>query len=155
MLTIFSINLLYLLSRLKSQFENSRFQTSDFNPIKSKNTTFIKKTLQSSVLSYEHRIPFDISEVALRLLLIVVAFCTSRGVHLFASWLQISGEGSGLEHIYTCNRFYSFALLHPCKLCSILFPFLWIQWPARIAKASVQRKRFQRKTCQRANAFDA
>ena len=62
--------------------------------------------------------------MALRLLLIVVAFCMSRGIHLFAPWLQIPAEGSGLEHIYTCNRSYSFALLRPLKLCSILFPLL-------------------------------
>ena len=59
----------------------------------------------------QRRILIDISEAMLRPLLIVVAFCTSRGVHLFASWLQILAEGSGLEHIYTCNRSCSFALL--------------------------------------------
>ena len=58
----------------------------------------------------------------LRLLLIVVAFCTSRGIHLLAPWLQI--HGSSLEHIYTHNRSYSFTLLCPHKLCSILFPLL-------------------------------
>ena len=67
---------------------------------------------------------FGISEVALRLLLIAVAFCMSRGIHLLAPWLQIPVEGSGLEHIYTRNRSYSFALLRPRKLYSIPFPFL-------------------------------
>ena len=43
MITIFSIDLLYFLSRLKSQFKNRQFQTSDLNLIKSKNTAFIKK----------------------------------------------------------------------------------------------------------------
>ena len=62
--------------------------------------------------------------MALRLLLIVVAFCMSQGVHLLAPWLQIPAEVSGLEHIYTRNRSYSFALLRPHKLCSILFPLL-------------------------------
>ena len=70
------------------------------------------------------RILFGISEVALYLLLIAVAFCMSQGVHLLAPWLQIPAEGSSLEHNYTCNRSCSFALLHPCKLCSILFPLL-------------------------------
>ena len=61
------------------------------------------------------RILFGISEAALHLLLIVVAFCTSRGVHLFAPWLQIPAEGYGLERIYIRNRSCSFALLHPSK----------------------------------------
>ena len=87
MITIFSADLLYLLSRLKSRFENSRFQTSDFNPIKSENMASTKKTPQSSILSYQHRILFGISGAALRLLLIVVAFCTSRDIYYLASWL--------------------------------------------------------------------
>ena len=66
---------------------------------------------QSSVFSHQRRILFGISEVALRLLLIVVAFCMSRDVHHLASWLQIPAECSGLEHIYTRNCSYSFALL--------------------------------------------
>jgi len=72
MTTIFSTDLLYILSCLESQFENSRFQTSDLNLIKSKNMAFIKKTLQSSVLSYQRRILFGISEAVLHLLLIAV-----------------------------------------------------------------------------------
>ena len=124
MRAIFPTDLLYFLSQLKSQFENSRFQTSDLNPIKSENMAFIKKTPQSSVLSYQRRILFGISEVALHLLLIVVAFSTSRYVHHLASWLQIPAEGSGLEHIYTRNYSYSFALLRPRKLYSgFLSPF--------------------------------
>ena len=58
------------------------------------------------------RIPIGISEVALRLPLIVVAFCASRGIHLFASslqGLQIPAGGFSLEHISTRNS--SFALL--------------------------------------------
>ena len=77
MTTIFFADLLYLLARLKNRFENSRFQTSYFNPIKSKNTTSTKKTPQSSVLSYQRRIFFDIIGATLHLLLIMVAFCTS------------------------------------------------------------------------------
>jgi len=76
MITIFPADLLYLLSRLKSRFENSQFQTSDFNPIKSKNMTSTKKTPQSFILSYQRRILFAISGAAL-LLLIAVAFCMS------------------------------------------------------------------------------
>ena len=111
MITILSVAPLYFLFRLKSQFENSRFQTSNLNPIKSENMAFIKRTPQSSILNQQCRILFCISEVALRLLLTGVTFCTSRDVHHVASWLQIPAEGSGLEHIYTCNRSCSFALL--------------------------------------------
>ena len=118
MTAIFSIVLLYFSFRLKSQFENSRFQTSNLNPIKSENMAFIKRTPQSSILNHQCRILFCISEVALRLLLTGVTFCTSRDVHHVASWLQIPAEGSGLEHIYTRNCSYSFALLRPYKLCS-------------------------------------
>ena len=77
MRTKFPADLLYFLSRLKSRFENSRFQTSDLNPIKSENMTFIKKTPQSSVLSYQRHILFGISEAALHLLLIAVTLRTS------------------------------------------------------------------------------
>ena len=107
---ISSADLLYLLSWLESRFENSRFQNSNFNPIKSKSTAFIKKNLQSSTLSDPHCILLGISGVVLRLLLIAVAFCTSRDVHHLASWLQIPAEGSGLEHIHTRNCSCSFAL---------------------------------------------
>ena len=72
----------------------------------------------------QHHIFFGISEVTLRLLLIVLAFCTSRGVHLFALWLQILAKGHGLEHIYIRNRSCSFAFLHPRKLYSGLLPLL-------------------------------
>ena len=53
MITIFSTDPLYFLSRLKGRFENSRSQTSDLNPIKSENTAFIKKfpNLLSSVIN--------------------------------------------------------------------------------------------------------
>ena len=124
MRTIFPANLLYFLSRLKSRFENSRFQTSDLNPIKSENMAFIKKTPQSSILSYQCRILFGINGVALCLLLIAVAFYMSRGIHLLALWLQIPAEDFGLEHIYIRNCSCSFALLCPHKLCSGLLPLL-------------------------------
>ena len=84
-----------------------------------KTRPLLRKTPQSSVLS---RILFGISAVALCLLLIAVAFCTSRDVHHLASWLQIPTEGSSLEHIYTRNYSCSFALLRPCKLCSSFLP---------------------------------
>ena len=61
----------------------------------------LRKTPQSSILSHQRCILFGISEVALRLLLIAVAFCMSRGIHHHASWLQILAECFGLEHIYT------------------------------------------------------
>ena len=118
MITIFSIDLLYFLYWLKSRFETSRFQTSDLNPIKSENMAFIKKTPQSSTLSYQRCILFSISEVALHLLLIAVAFCTSRDIYHLALWIQIPAEGFGLEHIYTRNCSCSFALLCLHKPCS-------------------------------------
>ena len=68
------------------------------------------------------RIPIGISEVALRLLLIMVAFCVSRSICLFISCLQIPDEGFGLEHISTRNC--SFALLRLLKPYSgLLSPF--------------------------------
>ena len=54
--------------------------------------------------------------MALRLLLIAVAFYTSRGIRLFASGPQIPVGGFSLEHISTGNC--SFALLHLLKSCS-------------------------------------
>ena len=81
MITIFSIDLLYLSSRLKNRFENSRFQTSDFNMINSENTASTKKTPQSSILSYKRRIFFGISEAALHLLLIAVTLRTFRDIY--------------------------------------------------------------------------
>lgn len=122
MITVSYVDLLYFLSRLKSRFKNSRFQTSNLNPIKSENMTFIKKNPQSSVLSYQRCILFGISEVASRLLLIAVIFYTSQDIYHLISWLQISAEGSDLEHIYPCNCSCSFALLCPRKLCSGFLP---------------------------------
>ena len=87
MRTIFPADLLYLLSWLKSQSKSSRFQNPDLNPIKSENTAFIKKTPQSSVLSYQRHILSGISGAVLRLLLIAVAFCMSRDIYYLASWL--------------------------------------------------------------------
>ena len=138
MITIFSIPLLYFLSRLKSRFENSLFQSSNLNLIKSENTTSIKRTPQPSVLS---RILIGISVVALRLLLIAIDFCTSRDVHHLASWLQIPAKGSGLEHIYTRNCSRPFALLRPCKLCSGFLP------PSRRSNRPYGRRGQPRQTC--------
>ena len=81
MRTMFPADPLYFLFRLKSRFENSRFQTSDLNPIKSKNTAFIKKTLQFSILSYQRRILLGISGVVLHLLLIAVTLHMSRDIY--------------------------------------------------------------------------
>ena len=152
MTTMFSVNLLSFLSRLKSRFENSRFQTSVLNPIKFENTAFIKKTHQSFVLSYQRRILFGIIEVALHLLLIVIAFCTSQDIYHLASWLQITAEGSGLEHIYTRNYSYSLALLCLHKTYRGFLPPLSRsnQTPqlARTIGASAWQKRSQRRTCQ-------
>ena len=77
---------------------------------------FIKRALDllSSVIWC--RILFDIGEAALRLLLIAVAFCASRGVRPFASCLQIPADDFRLEHISIRNC--SFALLRLPKPCS-------------------------------------
>ena len=83
-----SADLLYLLSQLKSRFENSRFQTSDFNPIKSENMDSTEKTPQSFVLSYQRRVLFSISGAALHLLLIVVALHVPR--YLLPHFVAIS-----------------------------------------------------------------
>ena len=61
----------------------------------------------------QRRTPIGISEVALHLLLIAVAFYMSRGVRLFASGPHIPAGGFGLEHISTRNC--SFALLRLLK----------------------------------------
>ena len=84
----------------------------------------LREPLNLLSLVTRRRILFGISGVVLRLLLIVVAFCMSRGIHLLAPWLQIPTEGSSLEHIYTRNCYCSFALLRPRKLCSVLFPLV-------------------------------
>ena len=68
------------------------------------------------------RILFDIGEVAFRLLLIVVPFCASRGIRLFASCLQIPTEGFGLKHIYIRNC--SFALFRLPKTLQRFSSFL-------------------------------
>ena len=135
---IFSIALLYFLSQPKSRFENIRFQTSNLNPIKSENIASIKRTPQPSILIH---ILFGISAVALHLLLIMVALCTSRDVHHLALWLQIPAEGSGLEPIYTRNYSCSFALLHPCKLCSGFLP------PSHISNQPYGWRGQPRQTC--------
>ena len=82
----------------------------------------LREPPQPSIFSYQCRILFSISAVALHLLLIAVAFCTSRDICHLTLWLQIPAKGSGLEHIYTCNCSCSFALLHPCKHCSGFLP---------------------------------
>ena len=67
-------------------------------------------------------ISIGISEVVLRLPLIVIAFHTSRGTRPFASGLQIPVGGFGLEYILTRNCFS--ALLHLSKpYRSSLSPF--------------------------------
>ena len=111
----------------------------------------LREPLNLLSLVTRRRILFGISGVVLRLLLIVVAFCMSRGVHLFAPWLQIPAEGSGLEHIYTCNHSCYFAPLRPRRLCSSFLPSSCrpkqTLWLVRTTVANVRRRRFQRKPC--------
>ena len=145
MRTIFPADLLYFLSRLKSRFENSQFQTSDLNPIKSKNTAFIKKTPQSSILSYQHRIFFDISEAVLRLLLIIVTLRTSRDIYhpIFVA-INTSRGLWPQTHPYLQLLLFSMLLrLH--KLYRGFLPPLSrsnrTPWLARTIEASVRQKR--------------
>ena len=152
MRTIFPADLLYFLSWLKSRFENSQFQTSDLNPIKSKNMTFIKKTLQSSVLSYQCRILFGISEAVLRLILIAVTLRTSRDIYHPISVAINTSRGLWPQtHLYLQLHLF-FALLHLHKPYSGFLPPLsrsnQTPWLARTIGASARRKRSQRRTCQ-------
>ena len=105
----------------------------------------------------QRRILIGISEVALRLLLITVAFYSPRGVRLFASGLQIPADGLSLEHISTRNC--SFALLHLLKPYSgFLSPFCrsnHLSWPVRTTDASARRRRSRRRTCLRTSVSDA
>ena len=122
MITIFSTDPLYFLSRLKGRFENSRSQTSDLNPIKSENTASIKKTPQSSVLSYQRRILFGISEVVLHHLLIVVALRTSRDIyHPISVAINTSRRLQPRTHLYLQLPLF-FALLRLHKPCSGFLP---------------------------------
>ena len=83
---------------------------------------FIKRAFNFLPSVAQRRIPISISEVALRLPLIAVAFYMSRGVRLFTLGLQKQADGFGLERISTSN--YSFALLHLPKPCNSSLPFL-------------------------------
>ena len=146
MRTIFPADLLYFLSRLKSQFENSRFQTFDLNPIKSENTAFIKKTPQSPILSYQRRILFGISEAAFCLLLIVVTLCTSWDIyHPISIAINTSRGLQPQTHLYLQLPLF-FALLRLHKPCSGFLPPLnrsnQTLWLERATGASTWRRRF-------------
>ena len=143
-------NLRYLIMLLF--WIKSRFDTAD--PI-----LLIQTSLKTQLLLREpfdflpsvaqHHTPIGISEAVLRLLLIAVAFYTSRGVRLFASGLQILASGFGLEHISTRNC--SFALLRLKKPCSG-FPSPFhrsnhLTWPTKTTEASAWRRKSRRRTC--------
>ena len=105
----------------------------------------------------QRRILIGINKVALRLLLIVVAFCAPRGVCLFASCLQIPVEGFGLKHIsiHSC----SFALFHLPKPYSGFLPSFrrsnHLSWSVRTTEASARRRRSRKRTCRRTSVSDA
>ena len=140
---------LYFSFRLKSRFENSRLHISNLNPIKSENPALSREPFDFLHSVTQRRIFFGISKAALRILLIVVALRSSRGVHLSASCLQIPAYGFGLEHISTRNC--SFALLHlPKPYSGFPSPFRRSNhpsWSARITAASARRRRSWRRTC--------
>ena len=145
MTTILSVASLYFLFRLKSQFENSRFQTPDLTPIKSKSTAFIEKTPRSSVLSYQRRILFGISEAVLRLILIAVTLRTSRDIYhpIFVA-INTSRGLWPQTHPYLQLLLFSMLLrLH--KLYRGFLPPLSrsnrTPWLARTIEASVRQKR--------------
>ena len=140
---------LYFSFWLKCRFENSRLCTSNLNPIKSKNPALSREPFNFLPSVAQCHILIGISEVALRLLLITVAFCTPQGVRLFALCLQIPADGLGLEHISICNC--SFAPLHLLKpYSSFLSPFHrsnHSSWSGRTTEASTQWRKSQRRTC--------
>jgi len=68
-------------------------------------------------------ISIGISEVALHLPLIVVAFYTSRGARPFVSGLQIPVGGLGLEYILTRN-YFSALLRRQNPVAVLFFPFV-------------------------------
>ena len=152
MRTIFFTDLLYFLSWLKSRFENRHFQTSDLNPIKSENTTFIKKTPQSFVLSYQCRILFGISEAALCLLLIAVTLRMSQDIYhpIFVA-INTSRGLRPQTHLYLQLPLL-FMLLCLHKPCSGFLPPLsrsnQTPWLASTIKASAWWKRSRRRTYQ-------
>ena len=75
-ITTFSCCLVVFLFLAEESIENSRFQTYDLDPIEYENMVFIKRTLRSSAFNRPTlHFLIGISEVALHLLLIVVAFC--------------------------------------------------------------------------------
>ena len=150
MRTIFPADLLYFLSRLKSQFENSRFQTSDLNPIKFENMAFIKKTPQSSILSYQCCILFGISEAVLRLILIAVTLRTSRDIYHPISVTTNTSRGLRpqahphlqlllFSTLLRLHKPYS-GFLHPLSRSNQTL------WLARTTRASARQRRFQRRT---------
>ena len=95
----------------------------------------------------QRRTPIGISEVALRLLLIAVAFYTSRGVCFFASGPQIPAGGFGLEHISTHN----FPLLFSaCRNPVAIFPSPsrrsnHSSWPAKTTEASARQRKSRKR----------
>ena len=100
----------YLITLLFSAKEPIRYSRSRLSiPSSLKTRLSLREPFDFLPLVTQRRTPIGTSEVALRLLLIVVAFYMSRGIRLFASGPQIPASGFGLEHISTCNC--SFALL--------------------------------------------
>ena len=139
--------LITLLFRLKSQFDTADPRLLIQSSLKTR--LLLREPFDFLPSVAQRRIPIGISEVALRLTLIAVAFCVSRCTHLFASCLQIPADGFGLEHISTRN--YSFALLClPKPYSGFLSPFRrsnHFSWPARTIEASALRRRSWRRTC--------
>ena len=94
----------------------SRFDTADPRLLIQSNLKtwlLLREPFNFLPLVAQRRTPIGISEVALRLPLIAIAFCASRGIRLFASGLQIPASGFGLEYVPTCNC--SLVLLHLLK----------------------------------------
>ena len=140
---------MYFLFRLKSRFETADPRLLILIQLSLKTWPSLSEPLDLLSLITQRHILFGLDEVALRLLLIVVAFCASRGIHLFASCLQIPADGFSLEHISTRNC--SFALLRLLKPCSgFLSPFRRSNhpsWPAKTTEASAWRRKPRRRTC--------
>ena len=139
--------LITLLFRLKKRFDTADPRLLIQSSLKTR--LLLKEPFDFLPSVAQRRTSIGISEVALRLSLIAVAFYMSRGVRLFALGLQIPTGGFGLEHISTRNC--SFALLHLPKSCSnFSSPFCRSNhpsWPAKTTEASARRRKSRKRIC--------
>ena len=149
--------LIALLFRLKSRFDTSDPRLLILIQLSLKTRPPLNESFNPLPSVAQRRILIGTSEVVLRLLLIVVAFCASWGVRLFTSCLQIPVEGFDLEHISIRNC--SFTLLRlPKPYSGFLSPFCrsnhlsWLVWTT---EASARWRRSWRRTFRWTSVGDA